>query len=98
MNATQTKTMDQSQKRMVFVLTMSLYGLATRFTELIPKFQKVQFAVEDFEAAAGLPENVFATEGFAFLNDLLFSDIFFCLLPTSTWFSNSAARLSPCWA
>lgn len=171
----------QSQKLMVFVLTMSLYGLATLFTELIPKFQvglvefsveyflfiplvlamlfdplsaalgaatgelvfseimlgqfgglgevekfitvtigvyiagrlvrnpknrtmvgiaaitgtaaqmfmgtvvdilKVQFAIEDFEAVAGLPESVFATEGFAFLNDLLFSGILFCLLPT----------------
>ena len=171
----------QSQKLMVFVLTMSLYGLATLFTELIPKFQvgivefsveyflfiplvlgmlfdplsaalgaatgelvfseimlgqfgglgevekfitvtigvyiagrlvrnpknlkmvgaaamigvaaqlfmgmmvdilKVQFAVEDFEAVAGLPESVFVTEGFAFFNDLLFSGILFCLLPT----------------
>ena len=43
---------------------------------------KVQFAVEDFEAVEGLPESVFATEGFAFCNDLLFSGIFFCLLPT----------------
>ena len=43
---------------------------------------KVQFAVEDFEAVPGLPESVFATEGFAFLNDLLFSGILFCLLPT----------------
>ena len=172
---------NQSQKLMIFVLTMALYGLATLFTELIPKFQvgivefsveyflfipltlamlfdpmsaalgaatgelvfseimlgqfgglgelekfmtvtigvyiagrlvsnpnnrkmvgiaafggtaiqlllgtivdilKVQFAVEDFEAVAGLPESVFATEGFAFLNDLLFSGILFCLLPT----------------
>ena len=180
MNPTQTR-MNQSQKLMVFVLTMSLYGLATLFTELIPKFQvglvefsveyflfiplvlamlfdplsaalgaatgelvfseimlgqfgglgelekfltvtigvyiagrlvkdprnralvgvaaitgtaaqllmgtavdilKVQLAVEDFEAVAGLPESVFATEGFAFLNDLLFSGILFCLLPT----------------
>lgn len=171
----------QSQKLMVFVLTMSLYGLATLFTELIPKFQvgivelsveyflfiplvlamlfdpmsaalgaatgelvfseimlgqfgglgevekfitvtigvyvagrlvrnpknqkmvgiaamlgvvvqlflgtmvdilKVQFAIEDFEAVAGLPESVFVTEGFAFLNDVLFSGILFCLLPT----------------
>lgn len=171
----------QSQKLMVFVLTMSLYGLATLFTELIPKFQvglvefsveyflfiplvlgmlfdplsaalgaatgelvfseimlgqfgglgevekfvtvtigvyiagrlvrnpknqkmvgiaamvgtaaqlfmgmmvdilKVQFALEDFEAVAGLPESVFFTEGFAFLNDLLFSGILFCLVPT----------------
>lgn len=170
----------QSQKMMVFVLTMSLYGLATLFTELIPKFQvgivefsveyflfipltlamlfepmsaalgaatgelvfseimlgqfgglgelekfltvtigvyiagrmvknpkntkmvaiasiagvtlqqfmgtvvdilKVQFAVEDFEAVAGLPESVFFTEGFACLNDILFSGILFCMLP-----------------
>ena len=162
----------QSQKLMVFVLSMSLYGLATLFTELIPSFQvgivefsveyflfipltlamlfdplsaglgaatgelvfseimlgqfgglgelekfitvtigvyiagrlvknprnravvagasifgvfiqqfmgcivdilKVQFAVEDFEAVAGLPESVFFTEGFACLNDVLFS-------------------------
>ena len=42
----------------------------------------MQFAVEDFEAVAGLPESVFATEGFAFANDLLFSGILFCLLPT----------------
>lgn len=171
----------QSQKLMVFVLTVALYGLASLFTELIPKFQvgivefsveyflfipltlgmlfdpmsaalgaatgelvfseimlgqfgglgelekfitvtigvyiagrmvanpqnrkmvaiaafggtaiqlllgtivdilKVQFAIEDFEAVAGLPESVFFTEGFAFLNDLLFSGILFCLLPT----------------
>ena len=181
MNAAQKQSATQSQKLMIFVLSMSLYGLATLFTELIPKFQlglvelsveyflfipltlailfdplsaalgaatgelvfseimlgqfgglgelekfltvtigvyiagrmvrdpsnrtmvglaaitgtaaqlamgtlvdiaKVQFAVEDFEAVAGLPESVFATEGFAFLNDLLFSGILFCLLPT----------------
>lgn len=179
---TQTKqAATQSQKLMIFVLSMSLYGLATLFTELIPSVQvgvvefsvefflfipltlamlfdplsaalgaatgelvfseimlgqfgglgelekfltvtigvyiagrlvkdpknrrmvgvaaivgtaaqlamgtvvdilKVQFAVEDFEAVAGLPESVFATEGFAFCNDLLFSGILFCLLPT----------------
>ncbi len=44
------QTMTQSQKLMVFVLTMSLYGLATLFTELIPKFQAgiVEFSVEYF--------------------------------------------------
>ena len=181
MEQTRRQTASQSQKLMIFVLTMALYGLATLFTELIPKFQvgivefsveyflfipltlamlfdpmsaalgaatgelvfseimlgqfgglgelekfltvtigvyiagrmvknpknremvgvaamtgvvrqllmgtivdimKVQFAVEDFEAVAGLPESVFATEGFAFLNDALFSGILFCLLPT----------------
>lgn len=181
MTTTKKQSATQSQKLMVFVLTMALYGLATLFTELIPKFQvgivefsveyflfiplslamlfdpmsaalgaatgelvfseimlgqfgglgelekfitvtigvyiagrlvrnpknskivgiaafggvviqqflgmivdilKVQFAIEDFEAVAGLPESVFATEGFAFLNDVLFSGILFCLLPT----------------
>lgn len=43
---------------------------------------KVQFAVADFEAVPGLPESVFITEGFACLNDILFSGILFCLLPT----------------
>ena len=43
---------------------------------------RVVFAVEEFEAVPGLPESVFFTEGFAFLNDLLFSGILFCLLPT----------------
>ena len=40
----------QSQKTMIFVLTMSLYGLATLFTELIPSFQVgiVEFSVEYF--------------------------------------------------
>lgn len=42
---------------------------------------KVQFAVEDFEAVAGLPQSVFFTEGFACLNDILFSGILFCMLP-----------------
>ena len=181
MEAIRKQTATQSQKLMVFVLTMALYGLATLFTELIPSVQvgivefsveyflfipltlamlydpmsaalgaatgelvfseimlgqfgglgelekfitltigiyiagrmvrnpknrktvalaamtgvvvqqflgmvvdilKVQFAVNDFEAVAGLPESVFATEGFAFLNDVLFSGILFCLLPT----------------
>jgi len=43
---------------------------------------KVQFAVEEFEAVAGLPQSIYATEGFAFLNDVLFSGTLFCLLPT----------------
>ena len=181
MPTAQKQSVSQSQKLMIFVLSMSLYGLATLFTELIPKYQigivelsveyflfipltlamlfdplsaalgaatgelvfseimlgqfgglgelekfltvtigvyiagclvkdprnrlsvgvaalvgtgaqllmgtlvdisKVQFAVEDFESVAGLPESVYVTEGFAFLNDLLFSGILFCLLPT----------------
>ena len=33
------QTATQPQKLMIFVLTMSLYGLATLFTELIPIFR-----------------------------------------------------------
>ena len=189
------QTASQSQKLMVFVLTMSLYGLATLFTELIPSFQvgivefsveyflfiplvlamlfdpmsaalgaatgelvfseimlgqfgglgelekfitvtigvyiagrlvrdprnqkmvgiaaiggviiqqamgtivdilKVQFAVQDFEAVPGLPESVFATEGFAFLNDVLFSGILFCCCLHCSWCPSSTARSSLC--
>ena len=171
------RQLTQSQKLMVFVLTMSLYGLATLFSELVPKVHvgivefsieyflfipltlamlfdplsaalgaatgelifseimlgqfggigeiekfitvtigvfvagrmvsdprnrkmvgiaaivgtalqllmgtlvdvaKVQFAIEDFEAIEGLPESIWATEFFAFFNDLLFSGILFC--------------------
>ena len=181
MNSTQKAAADQSQKLMIFVLSMSLFGLASLFTELIPHFQagivefsveyflfipltlamlfdpmsaalgaatgelvfseimlgqfgglgelekfitvtigvfvagrlvknpankkmvgiaaiagtaiqmlmgtavdilKVQFAIEDFEAVEGLAESVYVTEGFAFVNDLLFSGILFCLIPT----------------
>ena len=194
MSIAQKQTATQSQKLMIFVLSMSLYGLATLFTELIPKFQvgvvefsveyflfipltlamlfdplsaalgaatgelvfseimlgqfgglgelekfltvtigvyiagrlvkdprnralvgvaaitgtvaqllmgtavdilKVQLAVEDFEAVAGLPESVFATEGFAFLNDLLFSGILYCLLPTLNLVPKLYGKIEP---
>lgn len=186
--------MTQSQKLMVFVLSMSLYGLATLFTELIPKYQiglvefsveyflfiplvlamlfdplsaalgaatgelvfseimlgqfgglgelekfisvtvgvyvagrlvkkpdsrlsvaaaaltgtgiqlligtivdiaKVKFAVEGFEAVPGLPESVFATEGFAFLNDFLFSGILFCMLPSVILMPKLYGKIEP---
>ena len=189
------QTASQSQKLMVFVLTMSLYGLATLFTELIPSFQvgivefsveyflfiplvlamlfdpmsaalgaatgelvfseimlgqfgglgelekfitvtigvyiagrlvrdprnrkmvgiaaiggviiqqamgtivdilKVQFAVQDFEAVPGLPESVFATEGFAFFNDVLFSAFCSVYCPHCSWCPSSTARSSLC--
>ena len=49
---------------------------------MIVDILKVQFAVQDFEAVPGLPQSVFATEGFACLNDIVFSGILFCMLPT----------------
>lgn len=173
--------LNQSQKMMVFVLSMSLYGLATLFTELIPSINlgviefsveyfafipltlailfdplsaalgaatgevifseimlgqfgglgevekfilfslgiyvagmlvrdplnrhqvaiasitgiaihqllaavvdilKVSFAIEEFEAVAGLPQSVIFVEMLSAINDILFSGILFCLLPT----------------
>lgn len=190
----QKREITQSQKLMIFVLSMALYGLATLFTELIPKFQvgivefsveyflfvpltlamlfspmsaalgaatgeivfseimlgqfgglgelekfitltigiyiagrlvknplnrrkvaiaaitgvviqqalgciidilKVQFAVNDFEAVAGLPESVFFTEGFAFLNDVCFSGILFCMLPTMLLVPRLYGKIEP---
>lgn len=173
--------LNQSQKMMVFVLSMSLYGLATLFTELIPSINlgviefsveyfafipltlailfdplsaalgaatgevifseimlgqfgglgevekfilfslgiyvagmlvrdplnrrpvaiasitgiaihqllaavvdilKVSFAIEEFEAVAGLPQSVIFVEMLSAVNDILFSGILFCMLPT----------------
>ena len=50
MSTIQKQSAAQSRKLMVFVLTMTLYGLASLFTELIPKFQVgiVEFSVEYF--------------------------------------------------
>ena len=65
------------------VAAASIIGVAVQqFMGCVVDILKVQFAVEDFEAVAGLPESVFFTEGFACLNDILFSGILFCMLPT----------------
>lgn len=44
------ETFTQTQKMMFFILSMSLYGLATLFTELIPEVHVgiVEFSVEYF--------------------------------------------------
>ncbi|MGL5295322.1 MAG: cell division protein FtsQ [Culicoidibacterales bacterium] len=188
------KSMTQSQKLMVFVLSMSLYGLATLFTELIPSFQvgivefsveyfifipialailfdplsaalgaatgeiifseimlgqfgglgelekfititiaiyiagrlvrdpknvknvamvallavaiqqlmgatvdilKVQFAIEGFEAVPGLPESVFFTEGFACLNDIVFSGVLFSMIPSAYLVPRLYGKIEP---
>ena len=68
-------------QKMVGIAAM-LGVVVQQFLGTMVDILKVQFAIEDFEAVAGLPESVFVTEGFAFLNDVLFSGILFCLLPT----------------
>lgn len=43
-------TLTQSQKMMIFVLSMSLYGLSNMFTELVPSIQlgPVELSIEYF--------------------------------------------------
>ena len=53
MSTVEKNTVNQSQKLMIFVLSMSLYGLATLFTELIPKFQ-VGLFVHSFDPGHAL--------------------------------------------
>ena len=72
---------DPLNRKMVAFAAIFGTGLQL-FMGMVVDIMKVQFAIEDFEAVAGLPESVYATEGFAFLNDLLFSGILFCMLPT----------------
>ena len=70
----------KDQKMIGFAAMLGV--VVQQFLGMVVDILKVQFAIEDFEAVAGLPESVFVTEGFAFLNDVLFSGILFCLLPT----------------
>ena len=72
---------DPRNRKMVGIAAMT--GVVVQqFLGMVVDILKVQFAVSDFEAVPGLPQSVFATEGFAFLNDVLFSGILFCLIPT----------------
>ena len=81
-------------RKMVGVAAMT--GVVVQqFLGMVVDILKVQFAVSDFEAVAGLPESVFATEGFAFLNDVLFSGILFCLLPTLFLVPKLYGRIEP---
>lgn len=73
----------KNPKNRAAVAGASIFGVfIQQFMGCIVDIMKVQFAVEDFEAVSGLPESVFFTEGFACLNDILFSGILFCMLPT----------------
>lgn len=70
----------KNRKQIAFAVIIGLLidlGIGT-----LVDISKVQIGVEDFEAVEGLPESVWLTEGFAFLNDLLFSGVLFALLPT----------------
>lgn len=85
---------DPRNRRMV---AMAAIGgvIIQQFLGMVVDILKVQFAIQDFEAVAGLPESVYATEGFAFLNDVLFSGILFCMLPTMFLVPNLYGKIEP---
>ncbi|MGL5531045.1 MAG: cell division protein FtsQ, partial [Culicoidibacterales bacterium] len=56
---------------------------------------KVQFAIEGFEAVPGLPESVFLTEGFACLNDILFSGVLFSMIPSAYLVPRLYGKIEP---
>ena len=53
-----------------------------QFISMMVDIGKVWIGVEELEAVPGLAESIVVIEGFAFLNDVLFSGILFALLPT----------------
>lgn len=85
---------DPRDKRQVGIAAMTGTGLQLLMGTLVD-IAKVEFAIEDFEAVAGLPESVWATEFFAFFNDLLFSGILFCLLPTLALVPRLYGKIEP---
>ncbi|MFV0559046.1 MAG: hypothetical protein ACK5MW_10525 [Enterococcus sp.] len=69
-----------SKKQVAFA---SITGIALhQILAAIVDMLKVVLAVEGFESVPGLPNSVFFTEGFSAVNDILFSGILFCMLPT----------------
>ncbi|QDP42045.1 cell division protein FtsQ [Radiobacillus deserti] len=63
--------------------TAAILGVAIhQFISCTVDILKVWVGVEELEAVPGLAESVVVVEGFAFLNDVLFSGILFALLPT----------------
>lgn len=72
---------DPLNKKQVGIAAIS--GVAThQVLGAIVDILKVVLAVEEFEVVPGLPESIFLTEGFSAVNDILFSGILFCMLPT----------------
>lgn len=65
------------------VAVASITGIAIhQILGAVVDILKVVLAVEDFEVVTGLPQSVVFVELFSALNDILFSGILFCVLPT----------------
>ncbi|WP_112181889.1 MULTISPECIES: cell division protein FtsQ [Paraliobacillus] len=72
---------DPRNKRQVAVAAMMGVIIHQAISSMVD-IMKVWVGVEELEAVSGLAESVVIIEGFAFLNDVLFSGILFALLPT----------------
>lgn len=72
---------DPKNKRQVGVAALTGVIIHQAISAMVD-ILKVWVGVEELEAVSGLAESVIVIEGFAFLNDILFSGILFALLPT----------------
>ncbi|WP_078431425.1 cell division protein FtsQ [Metabacillus halosaccharovorans] len=72
---------DPTSKRQVGIAAISGV-IIHQLISMMVDIGKVWIGVDDFEVLPGLAESVVIVEGFAFLNDILFSGILFALLPT----------------
>jgi len=72
---------DPTSKRQVGIAAISGV-IIHQLISMMVDIGKVWIGVDDFEVLPGLAESVVIVEGFAFLNDVLFSGILFALLPT----------------
>ncbi|MCZ0704489.1 hypothetical protein J2T56_003011 [Natronobacillus azotifigens] len=72
---------DPKNKRQVAVAALTGVIIHQAISAMVD-ILKVWVGVEELESVPGLAESVVVIEGFAFLNDILFSGILFALLPT----------------
>lgn len=72
---------DPSNKKMVGFAAL-LAVVIDQFISMAVDIGKVWIGVEELEAIPGLYESIVVVEGWAFINDVLFSGILFAMIPT----------------
>lgn len=72
---------DPSNKKIVGFASI-LAVIIDQFISMSVDIGKVWIGVEELEAVPGLIDSIVVIEGFAFLNDVLFSGILFAMIPT----------------
>ncbi len=89
-------TISQVQKLMVFVLTMFLYGLATLFTELIPKFQVdiLDFSLKYsfYPVESGYPVCPLSGAPETATGKLVFNEKWLRLVPSVSFFCSASGK------